>query len=68
MEYIDDVIGRPGGEQVVSYAYASRLVVISAGAFGSPAILERLGQLTFRYLILNGSQVGNRSPRYSAES
>jgi len=43
VEYVNDIVARPGGEQVVSCAYASRLVVVSAGAFGSPAILERSG-------------------------
>lgn len=39
---MDDVVGRPKtGTPEPSIAKASRLVVVSAGAFGSPAILER---------------------------
>jgi alcohol oxidase len=43
VEYINDVIGRrsKGGIPDTSFVKASRLVVVSAGAFGSPAILER---------------------------
>ena len=45
IEYVDDTIGRRKGttEPFVLVARASRLVVLSAGAFGSPAILERSG-------------------------
>lgn len=38
---MDDQEGRAKGNPGISVSYASRLVVISAGAFGSPAILER---------------------------
>jgi alcohol oxidase len=42
VEYVDDVVGRSkGGTQESSFVKASRLVVVSAGSFGSPAILER---------------------------
>ena len=40
---MDDVVGRPGGTPKIQSAQASRLVVVSAGAFGSPSILERSG-------------------------
>ena len=43
IEYIDDTIGRAKGTTVPLVARASRLVVLSAGAFGSPAVLERSG-------------------------
>ena len=43
IEYVDDTIGRAKGTTEPLVARASRLVVISAGAFGSPAILERSG-------------------------
>ncbi|KAF9267964.1 alcohol oxidase [Marasmius fiardii PR-910] len=44
VEYTDDRVGRsPEGEAQVFGAHASRLVVVSAGTFGSPAILERSG-------------------------
>ena len=43
IEYIDDTIGRAKGTIEALVARASRLVVLSAGAFGSPAILERSG-------------------------
>lgn len=46
VEFVSDVIGRDakGVEgQTPEVAYASRLVVVSAGALGSPAILERSG-------------------------
>lgn len=33
----------PDGPTGVNVVHASRLVVVSAGAFGSPAILERSG-------------------------
>ena len=42
VEYIDDALGRfKNGTPELLFANASRLVVVSAGAFGSPAILER---------------------------
>ena len=42
---MDDSVGRRGGgaDAPVKTARASRLVVVSAGAFGSPSILERSG-------------------------
>ena len=44
IEYVDDTIGRAKGATTKPVvALASRLVVLSAGAFGSPAILERSG-------------------------
>jgi alcohol oxidase len=43
IEYVDDTIGRAKGATKPVVALASRLVVLSAGAFGSPAILERSG-------------------------
>ena len=43
IEYVDDIIGRSNGVTKPVVALASRLVVLSAGAFGSPAILERSG-------------------------
>jgi alcohol oxidase len=41
VEYVNDVVGRAKGAQNRLIAFASRLVVVSGGAFGSPAILER---------------------------
>lgn len=43
VEYVSDKIGRAKGVQEPSVARASRLFVLSAGTFGSPAILERSG-------------------------
>ena len=45
IEYVDDTIGREKGiaTEPLLVARASRLVVLSAGAFGSPAVLERSG-------------------------
>lgn len=43
IEYVDDLIGRNGGVTTIKTARASQLVVVSAGAFGSPSILERSG-------------------------
>ncbi|KAF9002443.1 hypothetical protein BDQ17DRAFT_1356870 [Cyathus striatus] len=43
VEYVDDIIGDGTGRTLTSIVRASRLVVVSAGAFGSPAILERSG-------------------------
>ena len=43
IEYVSDTAGRKGGTTTPIVARASRLVVVSAGAFGSPAILERSG-------------------------
>ena len=43
IEYVDDTIGRAKGTTEPFVARASRLVVLSAGSLGSPAILERSG-------------------------
>ena len=43
IEYVDDKIGRAKGATELFVARASRLVVLSAGAFGSSAVLERSG-------------------------
>ena len=43
IECVDDTIGRAKGTTEPLVARASRLVVLSAGAFGSPSILERSG-------------------------
>ena len=44
IEYVDDTIGRAKGTTTETLvARASRLVVLSAGAFGSPSVLERSG-------------------------
>ncbi|KAF8150062.1 GMC oxidoreductase-domain-containing protein [Crassisporium funariophilum] len=43
VEYINDEVGRVKGVTEKIVAKASRLVVLSAGAFGSPSILERSG-------------------------
>ncbi|KAG7451291.1 alcohol oxidase [Guyanagaster necrorhizus] len=44
VEYADEVVGAAAIlEGTVRLAIASRLVVVSAGAFGSPSILERSG-------------------------
>ncbi|KAF8972162.1 GMC oxidoreductase-domain-containing protein [Flammula alnicola] len=43
VEYIDDTVGRSKGVPEKVVVKASRLVVLSAGAFGTPSILERSG-------------------------
>ncbi|KAF9450080.1 GMC oxidoreductase [Macrolepiota fuliginosa MF-IS2] len=43
VEYVDDEGDHAKALQSPSIAYAARLVVVSSGAFGSPAILERSG-------------------------
>ncbi|KAF9478332.1 FAD/NAD(P)-binding domain-containing protein [Pholiota conissans] len=44
IEYVDDSVSRGKGEiSSVKTARASRLVVLSAGSFGTPSILERSG-------------------------
>ena len=43
IEYVDDTIERRKDTTEPFVARASRLVVLSAGAFGSAAILERSG-------------------------
>jgi len=41
LEYVGDTVLRPDADQAVKTVYASRLVIVSGGAFGSPTILER---------------------------
>jgi alcohol oxidase len=42
VEYVDDTVGRlKNGTPKSSIVRASRLVVLSSGTFGNPAILER---------------------------
>ena len=43
VEYVNDTVLRPNADQTVKSAHAKRLVVVAAGAFGSPTILERSG-------------------------
>ncbi|KAG0696772.1 GMC oxidoreductase-domain-containing protein [Suillus ampliporus] len=43
VEFTSDTVSFPGTDQSSSIVKASKLVVVSAGAFGSPAILERSG-------------------------
>ena len=43
IECVDDTIGREKGITELIVARASRLVVLSAGAFGSASVLERSG-------------------------
>ncbi|KAG2113899.1 GMC oxidoreductase-domain-containing protein [Suillus discolor] len=43
VEFTSDPVSCPDADQSSSIARASKLVVISAGAFGSPTILERSG-------------------------
>lgn len=43
VEFTNDPVSCPGADQSLSTVKASKLVVVSAGAFGSPAILERSG-------------------------
>lgn len=43
VEFTNDLVSCPDADQSSSTVRASKLVVISAGAFGSPAILERSG-------------------------
>ena len=43
IEYVDDTVGRTKGTTEPLVARASRLVVLSAGAFGTPSVLERSG-------------------------
>ncbi|KAG1870401.1 GMC oxidoreductase-domain-containing protein [Suillus tomentosus] len=43
VEFASDPVSCPDADQSSSIARASKLVVISAGAFGSPTILERSG-------------------------
>ena len=43
VEFVNDKFIRPNAVPAVHTVRASRLVVVSAGAMGSPAILERSG-------------------------
>jgi len=43
VEYVGDMITNADADQTVRSVRASKLVVVSAGAFGSPGILERSG-------------------------
>ncbi|THU89985.1 alcohol oxidase-like protein [Dendrothele bispora CBS 962.96] len=43
LEYVGDTVQRPDADQTIKSVYASKLVVIAGGAFGSPTILERSG-------------------------
>ncbi|KAJ7745758.1 GMC oxidoreductase-domain-containing protein [Mycena metata] len=43
VEYVADKVLNPNADQTVRTARATRLIVVSAGAFGSPIILERSG-------------------------
>ncbi|KAG1730381.1 GMC oxidoreductase-domain-containing protein [Suillus paluster] len=43
VEFTSDTVSCPGADQLSNIVRASKLVVVSAGAFGSPAILERSG-------------------------
>ncbi|KJA13768.1 GMC oxidoreductase [Hypholoma sublateritium FD-334 SS-4] len=43
VEFVDDKIMRPSTDSALRTARASKMVVISAGALGSPAVLERSG-------------------------
>ncbi|TFK69859.1 alcohol oxidase [Pluteus cervinus] len=48
VEYVDDKVGRAKGTPEHHVVYASKLVVVSAGAFGSAAILESKAKLVPR--------------------
>ncbi|PPQ69188.1 hypothetical protein CVT25_006966 [Psilocybe cyanescens] len=54
VEYVDDKIGRAKGAAKPIAVEAARLVVLSSGAFGSPAILERSGIGASEILRKNG--------------
>ncbi|KAG0702250.1 GMC oxidoreductase-domain-containing protein [Suillus ampliporus] len=41
VEFTSDLVTSPDGDQSLNTVRASKLVVVAAGAFGSPAILER---------------------------
>jgi len=43
VEYTNDIISKPDADQTLVTVKASKLVIVSAGAFGSPTILERSG-------------------------
>ncbi|KAK0500276.1 GMC oxidoreductase-domain-containing protein [Armillaria luteobubalina] len=54
VEYADEDVGTAVVMPSTRKAFASRLVVLSAGAFGSPSILERSGIGAFNVLNRNG--------------
>lgn len=54
VEYADEVASTAAVMPGIQNAFASRLVVLSAGAFGSPSILERSGIGAFDVLNRNG--------------
>ena len=43
VEYVKDTVIHPDVDQNINIVKATKLVVVSAGAFGSPQILERSG-------------------------
>ncbi|KAG2037025.1 GMC oxidoreductase-domain-containing protein [Suillus americanus] len=43
VEFVSDLVSFPDADQSLSIVRASKLVVVSAGTFGSPTILERSG-------------------------
>ncbi|KAF8997719.1 GMC oxidoreductase-domain-containing protein [Cyathus striatus] len=57
VEYVNDIISNPDSDRSIFVARASRLVVVSAGAFGSPAILERSGVGQYDILKKHGVDV-----------
>ncbi|KAJ7707465.1 GMC oxidoreductase-domain-containing protein [Mycena rosella] len=56
IEFVNDTVLNPDADQTVHTARASRLVVVSAGAFGSPTILERSGIGALDVLSAHGVQ------------
>ncbi|KIJ67561.1 GMC oxidoreductase [Hydnomerulius pinastri MD-312] len=57
IEYTDDAISCPEGSTALTTVKASKIVVVSGGAFGSPAILERSGIGAPSILEKNGVKV-----------
>ncbi|KAK7051609.1 hypothetical protein VNI00_004588 [Paramarasmius palmivorus] len=57
VEYVNDTVLNPDTDQTVEIARADKLVVVSAGAFGSPTILERSGIGSPEVLKKNGVDV-----------
>ncbi|KAH8826569.1 GMC oxidoreductase-domain-containing protein [Flagelloscypha sp. PMI_526] len=43
VEYVNDLTTNPSADQTFQTAKARKMVIVSAGSFGSPAILERSG-------------------------